>query len=307
MIVLFFYLHIYYHLKRSNDLDIYTIDNPSKDRLEEICNLRQPVLFNFMNERLLESCSLNNLENNYSAFDIKIRNVKNNDDNSELYVPFLLKEAFNLFQTDSENKFITENNEDFLMETGVIKNFKYNDSFLRPPLVSNCNYDLLSGSINCKTPLRYNLDFRNFYFVTTGSVTIKLIPPRNSKYLYQENDYENFEFISPIDPWNVQDKYKADFDKVKTLDITLNKGNILYIPAYWWYSIKYDKLSSICCFKYKTYMNNVAILPELLMSALQKQNVKREIVPSILQNDNKLNKDKPNKDTSIDLSNNETK
>ena len=63
----------------------------------------------------------------------------------------------------------------------------------------------------------------------------------------------------------------------------------------------------ICCFKYKTYMNNVAILPELLMSALQKQNVKREIVPSLLQNDNKLNKDKQNKETSIDLSNNETK
>ena len=54
-------------------------------------------------------------------------------------------------------------------------------------------------------------------------------------------------------------------------------------------------------------MNNVAILPELLMSALQKQNVKREIVPSLLQNDNKLNKDKQNKETSIDLSNNETK
>ena len=306
MLVLFFYLHIYYHLKKSNDLDIYTIDNPSKNRLEEICNLRQPVLFNYMNEQLLESLNLNYLESNYNAFDIKIRNVKNNDDTSELYVPFLLKEAFNLFQTDVESKFITENNEDFLTETGVIKTFKYNDSFLRPPLVSNCNYDLLSGSINCTTPLRYNLDFRNFYFVTSGSITIKLIPPRNSKYLYQENDYENFEFISPINPWDVQDKYKADFNKVKTLDITLNKGNILFIPAYWWYSIKYDKLSSVCCFKYKTYMNNVAILPELLMCGLQKQNIKREIVPSFTS-DKKLNKEKENKDETIDISNNETK
>ena len=255
---------------------------------------------------MLESLNLNYLESNYNAFDIKIRNVKNNDDTSELYVPFLLKEAFNLFQTDVESKFITENNEDFLTETGVIKTFKYNDSFLRPPLVSNCNYDLLSGSINCTTPLRYNLDFRNFYFVTSGSITIKLIPPRNSKYLYQENNYENFEFISPINPWDVQDKYKADFNKVKTLDITLNKGNILFIPAYWWYSIKYDKLSSICCFKYKTYMNNVAILPELLMCGLQKQNIKREIVPSFIT-DKKLNEDKENKEAAIDISNNETK
>ena len=88
IIVLFFYLHINHHLTKSNDLEIYTIEQPSKDKLEEICNLRQPVLFNFMNERLLESCNLNNLESNYSAFDIKIRNVKNNDENSELYVPF---------------------------------------------------------------------------------------------------------------------------------------------------------------------------------------------------------------------------
>ena len=36
-LVLFLYLHIYYQLKTSNDLEVFTIQNPSKDKLEEIC------------------------------------------------------------------------------------------------------------------------------------------------------------------------------------------------------------------------------------------------------------------------------
>jgi hypothetical protein len=60
-LVLFFYLHIYFHLKTSNDLEVYEIEQPSKDKLEEICDLRQPVLFDFYNEGLLEACSRENI------------------------------------------------------------------------------------------------------------------------------------------------------------------------------------------------------------------------------------------------------
>ena len=51
-VVLFMYLHIYYYIKNSNDLEVYTIENPSKDGLEEICNTRQPVAFQFNNENI---------------------------------------------------------------------------------------------------------------------------------------------------------------------------------------------------------------------------------------------------------------
>ena len=44
-LVLFIYLHVYFHLKTSNDLEVYEIEQPSKDKLEEICDLRQPVIF----------------------------------------------------------------------------------------------------------------------------------------------------------------------------------------------------------------------------------------------------------------------
>ena len=293
-LVLFLYLHINYHLKTSNDLEVYTIERPSKDKLEEICDIRQPVIFEFNNERLLESCTLRNLDDNYGAFDVNLRDVTNNDYNSELYLPFLLKEVINIFREDKNEKFISENNSDFLKETGAIKNFSYNDSFLRPPLVSKCIYDFMSGSIGSKTPLRYNLNYRNYYYVTHGKVNIKLISPQNSRYLYSNKDYDNFEFRSPVNVWNIQEEYKPDFDKVKVLDITLNKGEIISIPAYWWYSIKYEKLSSVCVFKYRTFMNVLAISPELVLTMLQGQNIKRDIVKKV--DINKKDNDNENTD-----------
>jgi hypothetical protein len=155
---------------------------------------------------------------------------------------------------------------------------QYNDEFIRPPRVSNCNYDILLGSENVKTPLRYEVNFRNFFLVTEGKVTIKLSPPQNSRYLFPIRDYENFEFRSPVNPWKVQPQYSAEFDKMKCLEVTLAPGKMIHIPAYWWYSIKFEKNSSIASFKYRTYMNNAAILPHIAMHALQLQNIKREVV-----------------------------
>lgn len=275
------YLHIYYQLKTSNDLEVFTIKNPSKDKLEEICNIRQPVIFDFNSEEILDTCNIGFIDDTYNAFDIKIRDVNNKDTNSELYIPLLFSEAIKLFQNDQEGAYISENNSEFLEETGLIKTYKYNDSFLRPPLVSNCKYDFICGSKHMTTPLRYNLNYRNFYYVTDGEIELKLIVPQNGRYLYPEKDYENFEFSSPINPWDVQNKYTADFNKVKVLDIVLKKGTMIYIPAYWWYSMKFKEISSLAVFNYRTYMNTIAILPEIMMSFLQKQNIKHNVVEKI--------------------------
>ena len=289
-VVLFLYLHITYHLKCGNDLEVYTIEQPSKEKLEEICDLRQPVIFEFHNENMINDVNLNVLDDNYSAFDINLRDLSNKDDSSELYLPFLLSEGLNIFRNDKNSKFITENNQEFLNETAVVKTYKYNDGFLRPPLVSKCSYDFMCGSVGSKTPLRYDLNYRNYYYVTSGEVKIKLIPPHSKKYLYVKKDYDNFEFSSPLDIWNIQQEYKADFSKIKVLDVTLSKGDIIYIPAYWFYTISFEKISSICTFKYRTFMNSLAIAPELILSLLQGQNIKRDVAVKVENKEKKEEK-----------------
>ena len=77
------------------------------------------------------------------------------------------------------------------------------------------NYDYLMGSSNIVTPLRYDICYRNFFVILNGSATVKLTLPKNKKYLYPDNDYDNFEFTSKINPWNIQNQFKQDFSKIK--------------------------------------------------------------------------------------------
>ena len=284
-LVLFIYLHIQFHLKTSQDLEMYEVEQPSKDRLEEICDLRQPVLFDFDCDKIITSSCKSFITNNYNPFEIKIRNVKDEDTNLELYMPLPLHSAVKLFNEDKNSTYFSENNTDFLEETGVIKNLKYNDEFLRPYMVSNCNYDIMMGSNNSCTPFRYEINYRNYFLLTEGTAQVKLAPPQSIKYLYPNYDYENFEFKSPVDPWSPQVKYIADFDKMKCLEFTLIPGKTLYIPAYWWYSIKFTNNTSISCFRYRTYMNNIAVIPYIGMHALQIQNIKRNVAKKVSINE----------------------
>ena len=292
-VVLFFYLHIYFHLKTSDDLEVYEIYNPSKDKLEEICDLRQPVIFDYasgddgvgLGEDIVEfrrSVDLTAIKQSYGAFDVKVKNIKDvhvsSSQESELYVPLTMASAHQLMKADTSSKLISEKNIDFLEETGIVKRFQYSDDFLRPPMVSTCDYDYTFASEGTETQLQYSCCYRNYFMPIQGNVKIILIPPKSTKYLYAKTDYEAFEFVSPVSPWNVQPIYKTDYAKIKTLEVELVPGKIIFIPAYWWYSIKYINDAVICSFKYRTYMNTVAILPSLFLHFLQKQNVKRSTV-----------------------------
>jgi hypothetical protein len=277
--VLFLYLHIQFHLKTSDDLEVYEIDQPSKDKMEEICDLRQPVMFDLEGEsdNIIKTTSKKYILENYPVFEVKIRNLNESNPEAELYMPLQMQHAAKLCAEDTASTYFSENNADFLTETGVIKHFQYNDSFLRPNLVSNCYYDIMFGSQGVTTPFRYDLNYRNFFMVTEGEACIKLSPPKSSKYLHETKNYEQLELGSPVNPWSPQPKYSADFSKIKCLEITLRPGKCLYIPAYWWHSFRFNKDTSISCFRYKTYMNNIAVIPHTIMYYLQNQNIDRKV------------------------------
>jgi len=282
-LVLFIYLHIFYHLKISNDLEIYELSNLSKERLEEICDLRQPLTF-YLELDNFNKLSKENVLTDFSSFDIKLRDISVNSD-TEIFLPISLDKGLTVLSEDTKQKYISENNYDFLEETSLIKILKTNDIFLRPLMLAYSNYDYIMGSKNTTTPLRYNVNYRNYFVVLKGSVKVKLSPPKSNKYLYTIKDYDNFEFRSPINPWNIQEEYKDDFAKIKCMDVSLDTGKLLFIPAYWWYSIKFEDSDCIILnFTYRTYMNIVAIIPHLFTSFLQKQNIKHDIIKKIITN-----------------------
>ena len=272
-IILFFYMHIHFQLKTSNDYDIYELDQVTKSKINDICDLRQPVVFNY-NSSLQNVCNTKELKEKYKNLDLHIRDTTDYDDKSEFYIPLDVKNSMQLLENDTEQKYITERNHDFINDAGISKNYKENDVNLKPYGTTSTKYDLLTGSNGSFTPLKYEINYRNFYYVTEGSVNVKLSPSINTKYLDIKRDYDNFEFRSEINPWNCQEKYFNEFQKIRFLDITLTPGMILYIPAYWNFSIQFNKNAFVCNFKYRTLFNDITISPHLVLHFLQKTNIK---------------------------------
>ena len=270
-ITLFLYIHIYNQIKTSNYLEVYEIDNISKDKFEELCDLKQPLLIDNIN---ILNFDINYIKNTYGSFDLKI----NARDNNDMYLPMKFLTAIELFDKDISANYISQNNKDFLEETSLIKEFHINDMFLRPIGTSSIDYDIILGSINSYTPLSYSLNCRNYLSVLTGSIEITLCPPKDYKYLYVNKDYDNFKFTSSIDVENPQDEYKNEFEKIKFLRVKLEPNKLLQIPAYWFFSIKIlESNTLIANFKYTTYMNSLAMSPELFIKFLQNNNIKQNL------------------------------
>ena len=141
------------------------------------------------------------------------------------------------------------------------------------------------GSKNSHTPLRYEINYRNYVYCSNGECKIKLIAPDNVESLYPIMDYVNFEFRSSINPWNVQDEFSNDFKRIKVIDISLSEGQTLFIPSYWFYSIEFSENTKMITMKYRNYFNILSILPYLSMHYLQIQNIKKDKYKKFTYND----------------------
>ena len=253
-VVLFLYLHVAYQFKTSNDLEVYELDRPEKAKLEEVCNLRQPCTFPYWNEEF-ESLLPENFM--YDDFEVNV------EDDARTAMPLTVGKAKRLFK---KSHYHTERNDEFLAETMLARVFEKNDHMFRPPMVSSIRYDLLFGGENATTKLRYTDNFRNYFMVLQGEVTVKLAPPRSSKRLEEVKDYVNQDYHSMVDAWTVS--------KVKFLETPLSKGQVLFVPAYWWHSIKLGKGACVACFYYKTVMNVVATIPSYVIGMVQRQHTR---------------------------------
>lgn len=279
IVILFLYIHILYHLKTADDLEIYEINSFSKERLNEVCDLRQPVLFSYDINNFNE-LKVDNLLSNYNSFDIKVKFFNNLEDT---VIPLKFKDFIDLIDSKDNDKIFTiENNNEFLEETCLNKKIQYGDNFFKPSSLMSYEYDLIIGKSNHYTKCQYNLNYRNYFLVLEGNVKLKLAPPKSNKYFNVQKDYESFKFFSNMNIWDPQNEYINDYNKIKFLEIDLVPGKIINIPAYWWYSFYFtENKSNILSLKYRTYMNNVTISPEFLKSLLQKQNIKHELFKKI--------------------------
>ena len=263
-IILFLYIHVTYHLTTSNMMEVYNVDRPSQTKLEEICRLKQPVKFTFDKIDLFDKINLKNLSEEHGGQGVNVRKNKI-DDKEMLFNMMSIVDAKNLIENDKN--YFCENNETMLVDAGLLDGLKEKTDFFKPPMCYSERYDYVTGGNECRTPLRYNIDYRNFYLITSGEVKVKLINPDSSNELDVHRDYLNMEFLSSFDPWDPTKPRKTE-----SLEATLKVGDVCFIPAYWFYSFEFGENSSIIALKYNTYMSECVNLKDNIIHLLQKQN-----------------------------------
>lgn len=264
-IILIVYLHVRFHLKVNNDLDVFVVDDFKRQRINEICNLKQPFMFQYLNPELLTSMNFDFLLKNFKTNSLNVK--KSNDTN---YLPLKLENVFELFEKDLSNNYISEYNAGFLNDTSLIKHFKISN-VLKPNLMSNSLFDCVLGKKNYGTELRHNLFYRNFFYVSSGKVRVKMFSPNNSHKISDGTQVEFCDFIHEETPYDDPEKNMESLNQVEKV---LDTGDIIFIPPYWFYSFYFEESSIINRFSYGTYMSNVSILPVFCKHVLKLQNKK---------------------------------
>jgi hypothetical protein len=270
-------MHITHQYKRSEDLEIYEMDYANNSQLQEICDVKQPVIFEF--EPILPAIFTNaDLEYISSSYGQERLNVKDTKDYAKTEsvdsIPITCTNARKLFLNDAGSHYYTENNGEFLEETGLVEKLQQVDTYLKPRLTVNTKYDYITGSAKTCTPLKYHFDYRHYYVVTSGKITVKMTPWKSCKYLHPIKDYDNYEFRSTFNTWETP---SPEMEKVKFLEYVVEKGSVLYIPPYWWYSIQFADNTSIYAITYNSLMNVVAYVPQWFLYFIQQQNIYKKV------------------------------
>jgi hypothetical protein len=285
VVVVIFYFHLVAQWKKSEDLEIYETDYLSNMQLQEVCSIRQPVLFLFKHPTpIYQYIQFASLEK-YPTFSVKIKDMYDyNNPNIDTvdYIELPLNSARRLMVADTTSRYISENNEAFLEETGLSKPLATMNSYLKPSTTLYSRTDVLFGSKHAHTPLRYHTNSEYFVVPIAGKITVKMTPWKSSSYLYPVKDYENYEFWSRVNVWKPDAIHSTEMEKLRFLEFDVLPGHILFIPPYWWYSIQFsgDPNTCVCTFMYDTIINVCANSYDWSLYYLQQNNIYNRITPS---------------------------
>lgn len=289
LFILFLYIHITSQWKTSDDLEIYESDYESPAQVQEVCSVKQPVLFKMQIADPSVAPFFDRFQaplfEKYDNLDVRIKDVRDYDNSRQSspqsvdYVPVSFRSARRLLTTDSTGKYFSEKNHDFLEESGLDRLLGDIDGLLKPPLTAIVKHDIILGSPHVKTPLQYRIESHNFLACTRGKIRVKMCPPKYGKILPLYKDYENYEFRSTVSPWSSETNDKAErevLSRIKFLDFEVHTGDILFIPAYWWYSLSFsgDPDTTVAGFSYDVAMNVLAQSKHWLLYYLQQSNIK---------------------------------
>jgi len=229
----FIYIHICHHLKKVNDIDIYDMGYINKKSLEEVTVLRQPVTFLLEEDILEKYFNIQELVDRFPNMKIHIYDTINS---GTVAIPVTIKDALKLFSQKKD--YISYNNVLFVDDSLSKSKLQVLDKYLSPPLSIYSEYDVWLGTEDKKLPIKSECYYREYLYVTSGTIECLLITPNEDK---------------------------------KQL-IMLRKSEVLFVPPYWSYEITFKKNAFICVFRYDTILSLLTRLPNLVIDYIKKTN-----------------------------------
>jgi hypothetical protein len=226
----------------NNELTIIQLNNPSKDILEDnLNNLSPTIITNTMEQwNALSLFTIENLKKKNITKEIKLnKSIIEQEKTDNVLTPaneflnWISKQPINEIP---KNKFYLSEDETFLKLFNLYDTFNSFASYYLSPLSICKSYPIWIGPKGTKTGIHWDPEYRNIICQLYGTKKIYLFAPDQQKYLYTSNKYDNGSKTSSINFWNIDNKKYPLFSKARYIEIILNKGQMLYIPKYWWHA-----------------------------------------------------------------------
>ena len=277
-VVLLVYTHILDEFKRGEDLEIYETDFVDNEQLNEICKLKQPILFGFKStaprvfDKLASKADVSRESNDMvqvfetTDFYSSSSSSPASADSPLPAFPLPFDSAVYLMETDQNRRYVTERNEVFMKESGLWRFLSRElNSLLRPAFGTIfSSHDLLFGSEHASTPCRYHVSSRYFLGVTSGKVVVRMSPWKSAKYLDPQTDYATFDFRTTAPLTTHDGGMSHGSNALKYMEFVVKPGSILSIPPFWFYSIEFCSQDSLCfSSRYVTIANGFAHVDRL--------------------------------------------
>ena len=240
-----------FHWKVSNEIDIPHIATPNKDILEQVADSKQPFLFEKELSDLIKLCSEGHEK------DVHITKL----DNTSLYVPH--KGMLNAIKKEP---YISIKNYNFVKTTLMKEKCMVSlDTYLVPHMMMIRQSDIIYGNMGVFTALTTSLNCRNYFVCLDGNVEIKLMSPRCKEPLNNN--------AKTISIWDPSESDKEILKECDVINLTLQKGSIIHIPAYWWYTFRFSEKGCLLSMSYITYMNAISQIPNKINSYIKMKKI----------------------------------
>ena len=117
LLIVFLYLHVTSQWKTSEDMEVYEADFINNTQLQEICNAKQPVLFLINILPSFYKKTQKAFLAKHDSVDVKVKDSLDywnpaNTSVEEIILP--LHNAVSLADTDTQQRYISENNHEFI-------------------------------------------------------------------------------------------------------------------------------------------------------------------------------------------------